>query len=315
MKKTMDKETDYEVFNKHYETESQNILRLPQEYANKLHDMIRGSGIKDRLFIDFKADQRQGKLNLDGDKLHLKLYDLPCLSETLKTHDKKTFYKTGDISQIMVASTETEYDSDSQISSMSHREKKFLFPHGISAPLKNVRRRRFRKCARKKYGDSPDVQKEVMRLLKADLEADTTSYKLINPEKDEGHSNIAINNNHEEDLNKIFDDLSSSDDDNEVYLEDEKKWDDFSSFKIPTNIQLVTDRKEIEKIEEKLKSLALKITDYQSNMLKKKSLVNGGAIESKKLLEMFLGEYEALKRKFNDSRGEYAIYLAKLGRL
>ena len=39
-----------------------------------------------------------------------------------------------------------------------------------------------------------------------------------------------------------------------------------------------------EKIEEKLKSLALKITDYQSNMLKKKSLVNGGAIESKKLL-------------------------------
>lgn len=39
-----------------------------------------------------------------------------------------------------------------------------------------------------------------------------------------------------------------------------------------------------EKIEEKLKSLALKITDYQLNMLKKKSLVNGGAIESKKLL-------------------------------
>jgi len=310
----MDKETDYDVFNKYSEPESQTILRLPQEHANKLHDIIRGSGIKDRLSIDFRADQRQGKLNLDGDKLQIKLLDLPCLVETLKTHDKKTFYKTGDISQIMVASTETEYDSDSQLTSINHREKKFLFPHGISAPLKNVRRRRFRKCARKKYGDSPDVQKEVMRLLKADLEADATSYKLLNPEKDEDHSNIALNNNNEEDLNKIFDDLSSSEDENEVYMEDEKKWDDFSSFNIPSNIQLATDPKEIASIEEKLKILAVKVHDFQKNMLKKKSLVNG-AIQSKELVECFKRDYETLKRNFNDGRTQYAIYLAKLGRL
>lgn len=33
----MDKETDYEVFNKHYETESQNILRLPQVNIKKIN--------------------------------------------------------------------------------------------------------------------------------------------------------------------------------------------------------------------------------------------------------------------------------------
>lgn len=40
-------------------------------------------------------------------------------------------------------------------------EKKFLWPHGITPPLKNVRKRRFRKTLKKKYVEAPEVEKEV----------------------------------------------------------------------------------------------------------------------------------------------------------
>ncbi|KAF1492166.1 Transcription initiation factor TFIID subunit 7, partial [Pygoscelis antarcticus] len=61
------------------------------------------------------------------------------------------------------------------------REKKFIWNHGITLPLKNVRKRRFRKTAKKKYIESPDVEKEVKRLLSTDAEA--VSVRILLGEK------------------------------------------------------------------------------------------------------------------------------------
>lgn len=44
-------------------------------------------------------------------------------------------------------------------------DKKYLWPHGITPPLKNVRKRRFRKTLRKKYVEAPEIEKEVLFLL------------------------------------------------------------------------------------------------------------------------------------------------------
>lgn len=43
-------------------------------------------------------------------------------------------------------------------------DKKFLWPHGIAPPLKNVRKRRFRKTLKKKYVEAPEIEKEVQSL-------------------------------------------------------------------------------------------------------------------------------------------------------
>jgi len=51
--------------------------------------------------------------------------------------------------------------------------------HGITPPLKNVRRRRFRKTLRKKPIDLASIEKEVKRLLRTDLEAIEVSYEEI----------------------------------------------------------------------------------------------------------------------------------------
>lgn len=50
-------------------------------------------------------------------------------------------------------------------------EKKHQHQHGIAPPLKNVRRRRFRKTLKKKPIDLASIEKEVKRLLRMDMEA------------------------------------------------------------------------------------------------------------------------------------------------
>lgn len=64
-------------------------------------------------------------------------------------------------------------------------EKKFLWPHGITPPLKNVRKKRFRKTLKKKYVDFPEIEKEVKRLFRTDNEAIHVRYEVVNVDDEE----------------------------------------------------------------------------------------------------------------------------------
>jgi TATA-binding protein-associated factor len=59
-------------------------------------------------------------------------------------------------------------------------DKKFLWPHGVTPPMKNVRRRRFRKTLKKKYVEAPEIEKEVKRLLRVDNDAVSVKWEVIN---------------------------------------------------------------------------------------------------------------------------------------
>lgn len=72
------------------------------------------------------------------------------------------------------------------------KDKRFLYPHGITKPLKNVRKKRFRKMLRKKYVDFPEIEKEVKRLLRTDNEAKSVRYEIVNAE-DEKNDNKDMN--------------------------------------------------------------------------------------------------------------------------
>lgn len=61
-------------------------------------------------------------------------------------------------------------------------DKKFLWPHGLAPPMKNVRKRRFRKTLKKKYVEAPEIEKEVRRLLRVDNEAVSVRWELITEE-------------------------------------------------------------------------------------------------------------------------------------
>lgn len=70
-------------------------------------------------------------------------------------------------------------------------DKKYLWPHGITPPMKNVRRRRFRKTLRKKYVEAPEIEKEVKQLLRSDSDAVNVKWEVIN-EQDEKSKALGV---------------------------------------------------------------------------------------------------------------------------
>ncbi|XP_041987937.1 transcription initiation factor TFIID subunit 7-like [Aricia agestis] len=172
------------------ELESQFILRLPEEPAKVLREALRTSeNLKSRLNIQIDNDMRKGEVKFDHWLMHAKIVDLPTIIESLKTIDSKSFYKTADICQMMVCKEEPDQTPAEEELPVKNKkkdpykvDKKFLWPHGITPPTKNVRKRRFRKTLKKKYVEAPEIEKEVKRLLRADNEAMKVTWEIINEE-------------------------------------------------------------------------------------------------------------------------------------
>ncbi|XP_038170739.1 transcription initiation factor TFIID subunit 7-like [Arvicola amphibius] len=189
-----------------HELESQFILRLPPEHASALREIIRSgsAATREKLKIDLSPDCRRAVVQVDNVSLSARVVDLPCVIGSLKTHDRKTFYQTADISQMLLCSADSDPRSSPQepvpsagaraMGNEGETEKKCIWKHGITPPLKNVRKKRFRKPARKlpdmkqsEEGgsgaiDSKDVEKEVKRLLCSDAEAISSRWEIVDDE-------------------------------------------------------------------------------------------------------------------------------------
>ena len=190
--------------------ESQFILRLPENRAEALRQAIRsGEPLSKRLTIQFDNDIRHGRVQFDRCSMPARLYDLPTIIESYKTLDRKNFYKTADISQILIC--KEDHDSDSSVNDNEEDGKKskydklfasiggagkreFLYPHGITPPLKNVRKRRFRKTLKKKYVDISEIEKEVKRLFRFDCEAIESRYEIVEENKTDKAQPLMLDN-------------------------------------------------------------------------------------------------------------------------
>lgn len=186
--------TDYKSRNEpQVELESQFILRLPPEPSRGLREALRSSlPLKDRLMIKLENDMRYGEVRFDHWLLHAKVVDLPTIVESLKTIDNKSFYKTADICQMLICKEEDDHTATDEESPVKQKkkdpnkvDKKFLWPHGITPPSKNVRRRRFRKTLKKKYVEAPEIEKEVKRLLREDNDAVNVKWEVICEDEDQ----------------------------------------------------------------------------------------------------------------------------------
>lgn len=176
-----------------WELETQVILRMPEEPARALREVLRegGTNLKDRLSIKLESDLRYGEVRFDHWLLHAKLVDIPTIIESLKTIDNKSFYKTADICQMLICkdepdlpTTDDESPTKNKKKDSSKVDKKFLWPHGVTPPCKNIRKRRFRKTLKKKYVEAPEIEKEVKRLLRADNEAVNVKWDIVKEEED-----------------------------------------------------------------------------------------------------------------------------------
>ncbi|KAL1232985.1 Transcription initiation factor TFIID subunit [Trichinella spiralis] len=162
------------------EIESDFILRLPSEEAEQLNKLLEQDNVEKQLKIFVDVDTHTAEIKLCDKKLKGRLVDLPCVVELQKTLDKKNFYKVTDVSQMVIC--EKSDDESKQSNSLNDDkkcEKRFQWPHGITPPMKNVRRRRFRKTLRKKYMDAPEIERELKILLRSDLECASVKYCLV----------------------------------------------------------------------------------------------------------------------------------------
>lgn len=214
--------------NEPYELENQFILRLPPVPAASLRAAVAsGVNLRDRLSIQIEQDMRHGKVQFDGWSLPGKIVDLPTIIESHKTLDKKTFYKTADICQMMICKEEVDQEdrldekAEEGKKGKDGKDKKFFFPHGITPPLKNVRKKRFRKTLKKKFVDVPEIEKEVRRLFRSDIDAISVKFEVVNADEDrpDARSIPALNNNSQSmDIveNELFGDIITSSDEDDT---------------------------------------------------------------------------------------------------
>lgn len=211
------------------ELESQFVLRLPEHAAEEARKLVIAGtqNLKDKLSIDIRGDGRHAVVRFDQEEFAAKLVDLPCIIESHKTFDKKTLWKTADISQMLVCTNDPlplkDEEEKPQRRSMNEKvDKKFVWNHGITPPLKNVRKRRFRKSARKKYIEAPDIEEEVKRLLRMDSTAIKIRWEVLADEevKDDNRPGSSTAG---DDLQQIFADVTSSEDEGQdINVEDDE---------------------------------------------------------------------------------------------
>ncbi|KAK9749658.1 hypothetical protein RND81_02G141600 [Saponaria officinalis] len=133
--------------------EEQFILRVPPSVAERIERLLNedpSSSEDGTLDLSFCEDGRSGTFMIGNDRFPASLLDLPTITESYKTYDDSVLIKTADIGQMILV----REGSDNQPDMVESR-------HGLTPPMRDVRRRRFRR--------EPDLNPEVVQRVENDL--------------------------------------------------------------------------------------------------------------------------------------------------
>jgi transcription initiation factor TFIID subunit 7 len=159
-------------------------------------------------FRFFDKEGRRATVNIQGRLYAACMVDLPCVLESMKSWNKKDWVKTADVCQMLLVLGRVQSEDEAKkypfprdVDPSSHQ-----YAHGLTPPMRNVRRRRFR--PRASYHRIEEVESQVNALLAADANAKDNG----------GESGFQII-----DTNKVFseDDSSDEGEDEDAEGEDE----------------------------------------------------------------------------------------------
>jgi transcription initiation factor TFIID subunit 7 len=96
------------------------------------------------------------------------LVDLPCVVESMKSFDKKGWWKVADVTQMLLVLGRCSSEDEARSLPLPREINKdtFQYAHGLTPPMHWVRKRRFRK--RLNYTQVQNVEEEVAKLLEQD---------------------------------------------------------------------------------------------------------------------------------------------------
>lgn len=155
--------------------ESHIILRFKSgTEADYVRSQIEAKSSMEGISIKFK-DARNAVVVVQKKLFAAKLVDLPTITEVHKTFDKKNLFKVADVCQMLLVGDRISHEDT--VLALPSNPKDFIYPHGLTPPLRNVRTRRFRKRTSAKTIES--VEKEVERLLSLDSNCEQTTYTIM----------------------------------------------------------------------------------------------------------------------------------------
>lgn len=166
--------------------EEQFILRMvPGADCEYLRQAINERRL-DRGEIAFKPLNREGRravLKIRDKQYAAALVDLPCIVEGMKSWDRRGWYKSADICQMLLVLGQVANDREALEYPLPKDvqlpdDKTLQYPHGLTAPLRWVRKRRFRE--RVSTRTIEQVEKAVEDLINQDnLAVMPPQYELL----------------------------------------------------------------------------------------------------------------------------------------
>lgn len=97
------------------------------------------------------VDSRRALFHIGDTTYNAKLVDLPAIIESQKTLDNRQLFKVADICQMLIVEDPVTTNDTTSAPNASSGDAKafdvkdFIWPHGLTPPLRHVRKRRFRK--------------------------------------------------------------------------------------------------------------------------------------------------------------------------
>lgn len=115
-----------------------------------------------------QKDGRRAVIHIRGRLYAACLVDLPCIIEGMKSWDKRGWWKSADICQMLLVLGRVQNDAEAMIHPLPKEVETstWQFAHGLTPPMHWVRKRRFRKRVSNKTIEA--VEDEVNRLLEND---------------------------------------------------------------------------------------------------------------------------------------------------
>ncbi|KAH8674509.1 TAFII55 protein conserved region-domain-containing protein [Tricladium varicosporioides] len=130
----------------------------------------------------YHADGRRASINIRGKIYAATLVDLPCIIEGMKSWDKRGWWKSADICQMLWVFAPIQKEEEAKtiplpkiIDPVTHQ-----YPHGLTPPLHFARKRRFK--ARISRNTIEATEEAVEKLLEADAAAQSSRWEMVDPE-------------------------------------------------------------------------------------------------------------------------------------
>jgi transcription initiation factor TFIID subunit 7 len=170
--------------------EQQFIIRMPPgehcEYLrraieeNKFDPKYPERKLADIALRFFDDSSKRAVMTVLGQHFAAVMVDLPTITETMKTWDRKSLVKSADVCQMLLVFKLVGSIEEARTAPLplvvEHGNK---WPHGLTPPMHDCVRRRFAKTISRKEIEDKDA--EVERLLAEDAKALTTEWRWYDP--------------------------------------------------------------------------------------------------------------------------------------